>query len=669
MPSLVGSEMCIRDRNKEYVNIHCLKLSKYYKCHEKCYAQINEQSQTRLVNLKDALSTTITLGVIQKQENKVKKQSLKAQYEINFYHMISSAKIYQFSRMGSIQEIQNKSNGYLEIDLNAQKNYLYQPLCLILPFEEFRMSISVQQMQPVSQDEPLKQYEAQILVDVSSLKNDNNFQLKSENNDLVISLQAILLNKSQQEILNMTNYKFPDQWFELDEKPTFIKINMIQIQIVNMFRKKLNKIATNQNFELQQIPNQVQVQQQQQNKQQQQQQVNSNSSPLTQQQNIFTQQQIPTQQQLQMLQQQKLMQFQQLQMQFGQFGNSNQTFSKQISSPLSYSPQTMSPSNHAQVQKFSLSPQTHPRENPILSQQFGQFNLNSQVQQQPQQQSSPLLQSQTQIFQQKAQSQQLLQQQVSQQINQAIYNKPEFMNFQQAYEIRKMSLSDDHSPSPVEVSPKLNYINSPKSNDEEIPPGLSEINTIDDIKGKINQFVRTQHGSRLIQKLFTKCSQQDLDYFIKEIETNLADLMMDNYANYMFGSLSQSCSPNQRLLILKIIAPKLVEIACDKKGTHALQALVSLINCKQEEDLIKNTIQNNVLQLTLDNQGTHLIKKIITRFSDENVTFIFNSLLPNFIDIVNHQAGLCVLKDIMTRFKNDQTKKMQIISLIDQNID
>lgn len=54
-----------------------------------------------------------------------------------------------------------------------------------------------------------------------------------------------------------------------------------------------------------------------------------------------------------------------------------------------------------------------------------------------------------------------------------------------------MSLSDDHSPSPVEVSPKLNYINSPKSNDEEIPPGLSEINTIDDIKGKINQFVRT----------------------------------------------------------------------------------------------------------------------------------------------------------------------------------
>lgn len=31
----------------------------------------------------------------------------------------------------------------MDIDLNSPKNYLYQPLCLVLPFEEFRVNIMV----------------------------------------------------------------------------------------------------------------------------------------------------------------------------------------------------------------------------------------------------------------------------------------------------------------------------------------------------------------------------------------------------------------------------------------------------------------------------------------------------------------------------------------------
>lgn len=242
---------------------------------------------------------------------------------------------------------------------------------------------------------------------------------------------------------------------------------------------------------------------------------------------------------------------------------------------------------------------------------------------------------------------------------------------QQASFLRKLSINDENTLSPSETSPQLTVQKSPKQKQVEADSSveLADINSIEDIKGKINKFVRTQQGSRLIQKLFTKCSSADLDMFIKEIESNLSELMMDHYANFMFGSLSQSCSPNQRLQILKLIAPKLVEIACDKKGTHALQALVSLVNCAEEEELIISTIKNNILVLTLDSQGTHLIKKIITRFSVEYVMIIFDSLLPNFLDIVNHQSGLCVLKDIITRFKGDQAKKKVILSLLDSKID
>lgn len=79
---------------------------------------------------------------------------------------------------------------------------------------------------------------------------------------------------------------------------------------------------------------------------------------------------------------------------------------------------------------------------------------------------------------------------------------------------------------------------------------------------------------------------------IREVEDQIPDLMIDPYANYLFGSLSSSCVPSQRVHILRIISARLIEIACDKKGTHAVQGLVSLISSRLEEELIEKAIKN-----------------------------------------------------------------------------
>lgn len=42
-----------------------------------------------------------------------------------------------------------------------------------------------------------------------------------------------------------------------------------------------------------------------------------------------------------------------------------------------------------------------------------------------------------------------------------------------------------------------------------------------------------------------------------------------------------------------------MNLACDKKGTHSIQALVSLINSEKEEELIMKTIQNDILKMIL----------------------------------------------------------------------
>jgi len=43
----------------------------------------------------------------------------------------------------------------------------------------------------------------------------------------------------------------------------------------------------------------------------------------------------------------------------------------------------------------------------------------------------------------------------------------------------------------------------------------------------------------------------------------------------------------------------MIKIACDKKGTHSLQAIVSLISRDVEDRLIKETLDGHVLDLTL----------------------------------------------------------------------
>jgi len=61
------------------------------------------------------------------------------------------------------------------------------------------------------------------------------------------------------------------------------------------------------------------------------------------------------------------------------------------------------------------------------------------------------------------------------------------------------------------------------------------------------------------------------------------------------------------MMILQKIEPKFIMICCNKKGTHTIQKFIDLVNFKDEEDYFKRVITNNVLELSYDSQGTHVI--------------------------------------------------------------
>jgi len=52
-----------------------------------------------------------------------------------------------------------------------------------------------------------------------------------------------------------------------------------------------------------------------------------------------------------------------------------------------------------------------------------------------------------------------------------------------------------------------------------------------------------------------------------------------------------------------------------------------------------------------DSQAAHVIEKILNDFVDEEIVFIYEDILENFMLLANHMKGLCVVKKAIQQVK------------------
>ena len=86
----------------------------------------------------------------------------------------------------------------------------------------------------------------------------------------------------------------------------------------------------------------------------------------------------------------------------------------------------------------------------------------------------------------------------------------------------------------------------------------------------------------------------------------------------------------------------------------------------QEEVFIKQSLEGNVFLLSRDNQGTHVIRKVLQcqSFAIDMQNFIFEEIFEHFNELCSDRNGLCVIKIIvsMTKSRRDQQKVIQKIN-------
>jgi len=113
----------------------------------------------------------------------------------------------------------------------------------------------------------------------------------------------------------------------------------------------------------------------------------------------------------------------------------------------------------------------------------------------------------------------------------------------------------------------------------------------------------------------------------------------------------QACSINQRKRMLGKLSPRVAQIACDKRGTHALQALIGLVSTPDEQEILMSSVKTHVIELCMDANGTHVVQRLLFCFMPPVTDWIYYPVVNNLAEVAHHPYGLCVLKKCISQAK------------------
>jgi pumilio RNA-binding family len=76
---------------------------------------------------------------------------------------------------------------------------------------------------------------------------------------------------------------------------------------------------------------------------------------------------------------------------------------------------------------------------------------------------------------------------------------------------------------------------------------------------------------------------------------------------------------------------------------------------KEERKILIESVKPNVMELSVDPQGTHVVEKVLMCFDEESILDIYNLIMDNFVSLANNSNGLCVVKRVLICARINET--------------
>jgi hypothetical protein len=122
------------------------------------------------------------------------------------------------------------------------------------------------------------------------------------------------------------------------------------------------------------------------------------------------------------------------------------------------------------------------------------------------------------------------------------------------------------------------------------------------------------------------------------------ELMTDPFGNYLCQRLIELCGDEQLLYIIQIITPYIGMIGSNAYGTRAVQKLVESVKTEAQTTAIMLMLDENILELSKDINGNHIIQRCLFSFSSADNQFVYDKICGNLLNVATHRHGCCVLQ-------------------------
>jgi hypothetical protein len=129
--------------------------------------------------------------------------------------------------------------------------------------------------------------------------------------------------------------------------------------------------------------------------------------------------------------------------------------------------------------------------------------------------------------------------------------------------------------------------------------------------------------------------------------------MCDYYGNYFLQKFLPYLSLRHRLILYHHIQPNFLLIAHDICGNHTLQSLILLQNSKEEEQIIKECLENNLETLCFGPNSSHVVQKVLKCVKEVDREYINTYIISNLIDLCLNPNGICVVKEFIDTMESE----------------
>ena len=168
------------------------------------------------------------------------------------------------------------------------------------------------------------------------------------------------------------------------------------------------------------------------------------------------------------------------------------------------------------------------------------------------------------------------------------------------------------------------------------------------VKGAFLNIIKNQKGSKIFQKYLKTTHCDILHQIFIELKPNLEEIITDFYANYFCKRFFTFLNQKDRIDFLYVIEKSLVKLSSDGIGTYPIQTIIEHVGSKNEKNIIINALKDSIKELSFDAFGTHVLEKLLACFEEEYVTFIYNYIVDNFLELANNSNGICIVKKLLS---------------------